>query len=127
MGTSIFYWDDSAGKSGYRSMSDSEFLLQTSLPSGLGSRTVLASIETHNGAFLYRKVCFVLASEGAACLESNYDIALLTDNAAKGEQWKSVYKVCHLGFYSYGRKQWKYSGRRHFFPCSRDALQVTKS
>ena len=120
-----FYWDDSAGKIWLQiNRLDSEFLYQTSLPSGLGSNDVGLDRGIMGHSYIVR---FVRIGNKVLLVESNYGYRALTDNAAERRAVEESFaKSAIWGFTVTAESNGNILVDATSF-LFRDALQVTKS
>ena len=120
-----FYWDDSAGKIWLQiNKFDSEFLYQTSLPSGLGSNDVGLDRGIMGHSYIVR---FVRIGNKVLLVESNYGYRALTDNAAERRAVEESFaKSAIWGFTVTAESNGNILLDATSF-LFRDALQVTKS
>ena len=119
-----FYWDDSAGKIWLQiNRLDSEFLYQTSLPSGLGSNDVGLDRGIMGHSYIVR---FVRIGNKVLLVESNYGYRALTDNAAERRAVEESFaKSAIWGFTVTAESNGNILVDATSF-LFRDALQVTK-
>lgn len=119
-----FYWDDSAGKIWLQiNRLDSEFLYQTSLPSGLGSNDVGLDRGIMGHTYIVK---FTRVGNKVLLIESNYGYRALTDNVAeKRAVEESFAKSAIWGFTVAAESDGNVLVDATSF-LFRDALQVTK-